>query len=119
MARRASSSPSRTVRPVLPSGAVPPGPIRTCVGCRERAPVADLVRVVVLDQLVVPDPARSFPGRGASLHPCSGCFELAERRRAFGRALRTGGVPLDLSVLRAFVAAPSPRAGARPHTEEK
>jgi predicted RNA-binding protein YlxR (DUF448 family) len=29
-----------------------------------------------------------MPGRGAWLHPTSECFELAVRRKAFGRALR-------------------------------
>ena len=36
----------------------------------------------------VPDPAATRPGRGAHLHPASACYELAVRRRAFGRALR-------------------------------
>jgi predicted RNA-binding protein YlxR (DUF448 family) len=39
-----------------------------------------------------PDPNRRLPGRGAHLHPDSACFALAERRRAFGRALRFTGV---------------------------
>ena len=29
-----------------------------------------------------------MPGRGAWLHPTPECFELAVRRKAFGRALR-------------------------------
>jgi predicted RNA-binding protein YlxR (DUF448 family) len=37
---------------------------------------------------VVPDPARSAPGRGAHLHPTTECYELAVRRKAFNRALR-------------------------------
>jgi predicted RNA-binding protein YlxR (DUF448 family) len=41
---------------------------------------------------VLPDPARRQPGRGAYLHPDLACFALAERRRAFGRALRVTGV---------------------------
>jgi len=40
----------------------------------------------------VPDPGRRRPGRGAHLHPDSACLALAERRRAFGRALRVTGV---------------------------
>jgi predicted RNA-binding protein YlxR (DUF448 family) len=72
------------------------GPTRTCVGCRTRAPASELLRFVVAgagDQLrLVPDPRRRLPGRGAHLHPDPACFALAERRRAFGRALRFTGV---------------------------
>jgi uncharacterized protein len=37
---------------------------------------------------LVPDPAATRPGRGAHLHPTSVCYDLAVRRKAFGRALR-------------------------------
>jgi predicted RNA-binding protein YlxR (DUF448 family) len=37
---------------------------------------------------VVPDPAATAPGRGAHLHPTTECYDLAVRRKAFGRALR-------------------------------
>ncbi|GAA4367108.1 hypothetical protein GCM10023146_11100 [Nocardioides caricicola] len=37
---------------------------------------------------VVPDPTATAPGRGAHLHPTAECYELAVRRKAFGRALR-------------------------------
>jgi uncharacterized protein len=40
---------------------------------------------------VVPDPQGTAPGRGAHLHPTSECYELAVRRKAFGRALRWSG----------------------------
>ena len=67
-------------------------PVRTCVGCRQRAAKADLVRVVVDDRgagrEVVPDPRGRAPGRGAHLHPSLDCLEAALRRRAFTRALR-------------------------------
>lgn len=43
---------------------------------------------------VVPDPRRRLPGRGAHVHPDPECLALAERRRAFPRALRVAG-PLD------------------------
>ena len=71
-----------------------------CVGCRERAAKSDLLRLVVVEGRVVPDPRGRLPGRGASIHPDLGCLELAERRRAFPRAFRLAG-PLDLSMLRA------------------
>jgi len=78
-------------------------PIRTCVGCRRRAPASELVRL-----------ARSpgsgelalgpGPGRGAWL--CGSpttieCFDRARRRRAFQRALRTGIEDDELDALRA------------------
>ena len=38
--------------------------------------------------VVVPDPLGTAPGRGAHLHPTTECYDLAVRRKAFGRALR-------------------------------
>ena len=71
----------------------PASPVRTCVGCRQRAAKTDLLRVVVDDRgagrEVVPDPKGRAPGRGAHLHPTLDCLQLAVRRRAFARALRT------------------------------
>jgi predicted RNA-binding protein YlxR (DUF448 family) len=58
---------------------------------------------------VVPDPGGTAPGRGAHLHPTLECFELAERKRAFARALRhdaggPGGMgPLSLVGLREYL----------------
>ncbi|MGH3716899.1 MAG: YlxR family protein [Micromonosporaceae bacterium] len=78
-------------------------PVRTCVGCRTRAPASELLRVVAVEHFaghrLVPDPARQLPGRGAHLHPDPACLAKAERRRAFGRALRVPGV-LDTGPLR-------------------
>jgi len=39
-----------------------------------------------------------MPGRGAWLHPTPECFELAVRRKAFGRALRLQA-PVDVSAV--------------------
>ncbi|WP_330164986.1 YlxR family protein [Catellatospora vulcania] len=75
-----------------------PPPVRTCVGCRQRASATELLRVVAVasgaDQFSLrPDPRRRLTGRGAHVHPTAACLELALRRRAFGRALRiTTGV---------------------------
>jgi uncharacterized protein len=70
----------------------PRTPVRTCVGCRQRADRSVLLRVVAVQEegevLAVPDLRRSLPGRGAWLHLDPGCLEQAERRKAFGRALR-------------------------------
>ncbi|MCK2242585.1 YlxR family protein [Crossiella sp. S99.2] len=49
---------------------------------------------MVEDDSLVLDLRRRLPGRGAWLHPDPECLRLAERRRAFPRALRVPG-PLD------------------------
>ncbi|WP_169914551.1 YlxR family protein [Rhodococcoides yunnanense] len=82
-------------------------PVRTCVGCKERVPASDLLRVVVRDRAsaeskIVPDVGHRLPGRGAWLHPVPNCLQSAERRRAFGRALRVSGT-VDTSEVVAFV----------------
>ncbi|WP_406317806.1 YlxR family protein [Streptosporangium sp. NBC_01639] len=74
-------------------------PLRTCVGCRVRTVSSELLRLVVVEDVIVPDLRRRLQGRGASLHPSLSCLELAERRRAFPRAFRVAG-PLDLSQVR-------------------
>ncbi|GLZ11145.1 hypothetical protein Acsp04_13800 [Actinomadura sp. NBRC 104425] len=79
-------------------------PLRTCVGCRVRTAKSELLRLVAVEGVIVPDPRGRMPGRGAHLHPDPGCLELAERRRAFPRAFRLAG-PLDTSALRARLAA--------------
>jgi hypothetical protein len=76
--------------------------VRTCVGCRERSAKSTLLRVVADGDRLVPDRTGRLPGRGASVHPDSRCVELAEKRRAFPRALRLAG-PLDHSLLRETV----------------
>nr|WP_081788506.1 YlxR family protein [Candidatus Blastococcus massiliensis] len=74
------------------------------MGCRKRAPVTDLLRVVARSGTLVPDPRRRLPGRGASVHPTSECLHAAERRRAFTRALRLPGrSPLEAGPLRDHV----------------
>ena len=82
----------------------PQRPIRTCIGCRQRAAATELLRVVAdSDGTIVPDPRRRTPGRGAWLHPDQRCVELAERRRAFSRALRVPG-PVDPTPVGEYVA---------------
>ena len=80
-------------------------PVRMCVGCRERGAQDLLLRVVAVTvepgaPSVRPDPRRRLPGRGAYVHPRPECLALAERKRAFPRALRLPG-PLDLAPLHA------------------
>ncbi|MGW0809384.1 YlxR family protein [Nonomuraea sp. NPDC002799] len=77
-------------------------PQRTCVGCRVRTAKSELLRLVQIEDHLVPDLRGRLPGRGASLHPSVSCLELAERRRAFPRAFRVAG-PLDVSHVRAHL----------------
>ena len=68
--------------------------MRTCIGCRGTDSRSALLRVVLgpgadVLTVVLPDPERRRPGRGAWLHPVISCLDLAVRRRAFGRALRS------------------------------
>ncbi|MGH3824047.1 MAG: YlxR family protein [Pseudonocardiaceae bacterium] len=80
----------------------PAEPVRTCVGCRTRTAASGLLRVVAVDGILVPDPRRRHPGRGAWVHPNIGCLRLAERRRAFPRALRSVG-ELDAAAVHDFL----------------
>ena len=88
-------------------------PERTCVGCRRKAPRAQLLRLVLTGSgdLSV-DAGAVMPGRGAWVHPDLACLDLAERRRSLGRALRTTGSP-DVAPVRAWISsageAPDPR----------
>ena len=59
--------------------------------------------------MLVVDVARRMPGRGAWLHPDLHCLELAVKRRAFGRALRTAAA-LDASAVVRHL-----EAGAEPY----
>jgi predicted RNA-binding protein YlxR (DUF448 family) len=82
-----------------------------------------LLRVVALldeaPRLAI-DPRHRLPGRGAHLHMNPACLAKAERRRAFGRALRVAGI-LDTGELRAYVTAQAARtdvaAGATGKTD--
>ena len=84
-------------------------PVRTCIGCRERAGRSSLVRFVAIRSegpgesrwVITADPGQSLPGRGAHLHPDARCLDQAKRRRAFGRALRVEG-PVDLNQVEAL-----------------
>ena len=87
---------------------VGPGPVRTCIGCRQRTAKSELLRVVAGagadgQPAVCPDPGGRAPGRGAHLHPTSACLDQAVRRRAFARALRVQ-VGLSDVLLRSYLA---------------
>lgn len=83
------------------------GPVRTCIGCRERVASSALLRVVARtgssgSTLVVPDVRHSLPGRGAWIHEDPRCITSAEKRNAFVRALRVAK-PIDTSDVHALI----------------
>jgi predicted RNA-binding protein YlxR (DUF448 family) len=61
-----------------------------------------MLRVVAAGGSIIPDPQARQPGRGAYLHPCLACYELAQRRRAFSRALRVPG-SLEVAPLASYL----------------
>jgi predicted RNA-binding protein YlxR (DUF448 family) len=77
-------------------------PARTCVGCRQEAGKAELIRLVrSAGDGAQRDPGGRAPGRGAYLHPDPVCVENARKRHALERALRTTIVPAFWSDLAA------------------
>jgi len=91
------------------------------VGCRTKAAKATLLRVVAVGGALAPDPTGRLPGRGCSVHLDPRCVLLADKRRAFPRALRLDG-PLDVSAVWEHVARAAPAPAplddpARPSTE--
>jgi predicted RNA-binding protein YlxR (DUF448 family) len=85
-------------------------PIRTCVGCSERAPQRALVRVVAAaDGLALDQPGRRAPGRGAYLHAAPACWAAFARRRGPVRSLRrTPGVEERARLVEALAARTAP-----------
>ncbi|MGH7262542.1 MAG: YlxR family protein [Candidatus Rokuibacteriota bacterium] len=64
-------------------------PQRTCVGCRQVRPRAQLLRLVRrADALVVIDRASTAPGRGAYVCPAAECVGEALKRGRLAKAFR-------------------------------
>jgi len=78
-------------------------PIRTCIGCRSRAPRHELLRFVAESGRIRVDHSAVMSGRGAWAHASAVCLESALSRGGFARAFRTGG--LDIAEVRALEAA--------------
>jgi uncharacterized protein len=81
-------------------------PVRTCLGCRQRAETSTLVRVVAQDGAVVVDRSAAHPGRGAWVHVTRECIESAITRKAFVRALKTDSM-LDTGQVLTLIQAPT------------
>lgn len=92
--------------------------IRTCVATKRRMKDVALLRVVEHPDepgVILPDPKRRMQGRGAWLTPTIAALELAEQRRAFGRALRVS-TQVDTGHVRTYLAEKT--AGPRHHKED-
>src|SRR5690242_19406136 len=83
--------------------------MRTCVSSKERSAKSSLLRLVAVGDVIQPDPRARLPGRGAYLHPSLACLDLARRRKAFPRALRTAG-SLSLAPLAEYLCGAQPPA---------
>lgn len=65
-------------------------PMRRCVGCNESKPKRTLIRICTPQEGQVRiDLTGKAPGRGIYLCPDPQCFQLARKRKAIGRGLRT------------------------------
>ena len=65
-------------------------PVRTCVACRMEAGKGSLVRIVRrAEGGAAVDPTGNANGRGAYLHRDASCIEIARKRKALERALKT------------------------------
>ena len=65
-------------------------PVRTCVACRVEAGKRALVRIVRrAGGGAAIDRAGHAAGRGAYLHADAACIEIARKRKALERALKT------------------------------
>ena len=66
-------------------------PVRTCVACRQEGGKRDLVRIVrsIGAGGAVVDRTGHASGRGAYLHADASCIEIARKRRALERSLKT------------------------------
>lgn len=65
-------------------------PARKCVGCQEMKPKRELIRVVHSpDDTVTLDPTGKKAGRGAYICRSIDCFEIARKKKALDRSLKT------------------------------
>ena len=80
---------------------------RTCIACRKKyswdgpASTDTLVRVVRQDLVLIPDPNRKFPGRGAWVH--KKCVTQAIERKLFKASFKIAD-NFDHSQLQQFIA---------------
>ena len=90
---------------------------RTCIATRTRLPEGRLLRMVARRDSdatrVVPDPRRRMPGRGAWITPTLEAWAVADKRRAFGRALKVSATA-DANPVREYLETLGAHAEAAP-----
>ena len=64
-------------------------PQRSCIACRDVENWTDLIRTVLVNNVIKVDQFHKLPGRGAWLH--TSCYEIAIERKAFYRAFNFEG----------------------------
>ena len=75
-------------------------PVRTCIGCRRRAPAGELVRLRLDGGRIV---IAGGTGRGASLHAAASCLERAVQSGAFARAFKRPAAEIALPASAEFL----------------
>ncbi len=87
-------------------------PIRTCVGCHTRDRQDRLLRIGFDRDVLVVDPRRRIPGRGAYVHVTPECTQRAVPR-GLARSLRTSVAREDAARVRDTLTAMSSLAGGQ------
>ncbi len=65
-------------------------PLRQCVGCQEQKPKRSMLRIVFTPQgEIMIDPTGKKAGRGSYICNDRNCFDLAKKRKALDRGLKT------------------------------
>lgn len=64
-------------------------PERTCVGCREKKEIHELIRFTCYNGVMSFDPKGRKPGRGAYLCGSPDCLENAIKKNGFSRTFKT------------------------------
>lgn len=65
-------------------------PLRQCAGCQEQKPKRSMLRVVITPQgEIMLDLTGKKAGRGSYICNDRACFELARKRKALDRGLKT------------------------------
>ncbi|MDR3136947.1 MAG: YlxR family protein [Coriobacteriales bacterium] len=76
--------------------------MRSCIACRRNASKQQLVRITRgTDGILSCDPSGRKPGRGAYVCANPACFDLIERKRRLGNALKCEVTLADYQRLRA------------------
>lgn len=79
-----------------------PVPLRTCIGCRKKAPQSELLRIAIRAEhpgstpQATLDVGRDHPGRGAWIHPNAECIRRADRSNAVSRSARRAVTTVEL-----------------------